>query len=207
MGKIEHQDLGSWQQALAGGGDLGQQALGIANVDGNSIGAGQIHGVRVNGERGRGNQGGITGAKQGQAHVAEPLFGADGGDHLGLGIKGYAVSILVLLGNLFAEVENARGHAVAVILVFAGCLAQLIDHVIGRGIGWVTHAEVDDVGTVLPHLVLQLIDAPEKIGRQVFHPRGDLDGEPLARIGSGAVVGVAVEGWVAHSREILRYNQ
>ena len=67
------------------------------------------------GKLGAGTRRRVSGAEEGQAHVAEPLFRADRGDDLGLGVEVDAEPPLVPRGDLAAEVQDPGGDAVAVV--------------------------------------------------------------------------------------------
>ena len=63
---------------------------------------------------------------------------------------------------------------------------ELIDDAIGRGIGGVAHAQVDDVDARHPLVVLHLVDAAEQIRRQALDARRDVNFEWLVHGGPGS---------------------
>ena len=142
---VEDQDLGPGEQALADPRDVGEERLRVADVERDHVGRGQGDGVDVDREARRRDQRRVARPEQGQAHVAEPLLRADRGDDLVVGVEAHAEPLLVLRGDLAAEVVDARRDAVAVVLRVARRLAELVDDPgLGR-VGRVAHAQVDDV--------------------------------------------------------------
>ena len=117
----------------------------------------------------------------------KPSFEPIVGDDLVVGVEVDAEPLLVLRGDLAAEVVDARGDAVAVVPRVARGLAELVDDPrLGR-VGRVAHAQVDHVDAGPPLAVFQLVDLAEQVRRQVLHARGDGDRVRLGLRGRGAV--------------------
>ena len=136
---------------------------------------------------------GIAGPEQGQAHVAETLLGADGCDDFLVRIEADVKARFVAVGDLAAQVEDAGGDAVAVVSRVAGRLAELVDDPLLGRVGRVAHSQVDHVDPVAPLAVLELVDAPEQVRRQVADPGRDVEVVALGRLmlfGAGVGLGV-----------------
>ena len=127
--------------------------------------------------RGRGHDGGVAGADQREAQVAEAFFGAESDNYFAFGIEVHAPFFQVTGGDFAAEVQNAHRGAVAVVAGIAGGFGEFIDDDVGRGIGGIAHAHVDDVVAGASLLIHQLIQAREQIGWQALDALGDLDVE------------------------------
>ena len=182
MRVVEHQDLGPRQEALADPGDVREERLRVAAVERDHVGRRQGDRVDVDREARRGDQRGVAGAQEGQAHVAEALLRPDGRDDLLVGVERHAEPLLVLRRDLAPQVEDAVGHAVAVVPRVLHRLAELVDdRLVGR-VGRVAHAQVDHVDPVAPLAVLQLVDLAEEVRRQVAHPGRDLKVVVLGRL-------------------------
>ncbi len=72
------------------------------------VGAGEQRPPDVDGVRRRGHQGGVAGADEDPHQVGEALLGADGGDHLGLGVELDAELAQVEVGDGAAQLGDAR---------------------------------------------------------------------------------------------------
>ena len=172
---VQDQQLGLGVQVLADHRDGVEELLIVAQRDRDDVGAGQGHGVDVDREGRVGDDGRIARAQHRQAQVAEAFLGADGGEDFGVRVELDALFAGVLLGHLAAEVLDPVGGAVAVVARVAGGLAELLDHHLAGRVGGVAHAQVDDVGALLPFGVLQRVDASEQIRRQAADPLCRLD--------------------------------
>jgi len=56
-----------------------------------------------------------------------------------------------------------------------GGFLKLVDHALGRGVGGVTHPQVDDVDPGDALLVFHLVDATEQVWRQTADAGRDVD--------------------------------
>ncbi len=181
--------------------DVGEELFAVGDIQRDGIARGQHHGVGVHGKIRRRHDGGVAGAHQGQAHVAEPLLGAEADDHLPLGIEPDAVLLEILGGHLAAEIQQAQRLGVSVVLGVAGGLGQLVNDQILRRVGRVAHPQVDHVVAGPPLLVHQPVDPGEEVGRQARDPVGHLDREGPVLVDRFAWVGVVVHGGSRVGRE------
>ena len=110
----------------------------------------------------------VAGRRDRLRHVGEALLGAEGGDHLRVGIELHAETALVIAGLGPAQPGDALRGRVAVGARLAGGLAQLGDHVRRRREVRVAHAEVDDVGAARPRRRLDAVDLLEDVRRQAL---------------------------------------
>ena len=129
---------------------------------------------------------GIARAQQHPHEVREPLLGADGGDHLALGVEVDAEAPLVEAGEGLAQLGDAPAGRVAVVAGVVRRLAQLVDRQRGRRDVGVAEAQVDDVHAGSPGLDLQTVD-----------DREDVRGQPgdAAKLHVPTVVGASGGPW------------
>ena len=108
----------------------------------------------------------VAGRGQGLGEVGEALLGAQGGDHLGVGVQLHAEAAVVVAGHGAAQADDALGGRIAAGLGVAGGLDQLVDDVLGRRHVGIAHAEVDDVDALGAQARLEAVDLLEDVGRQ-----------------------------------------
>ena len=118
--------------------------------------------------------------------MRQALLGADGGDHLGVGVDLDAEPAAVSLGGRLAKVGQAAADRVAMVPRVLGGFDQLVDHRRRRWNVGVAEAEIDDVLPGSPGRQLALVDGPEDIRGQVvdaaeFHRRASLPSAPTRR--------------------------
>ena len=101
-----------------------------------------------------------------QHEMGQSLFGADHRHALAVGIHAHAAVALVPLGDPAAQVGQPARSRVAVIARVARRVADLVDHVIGRGQVRIAHAQIDHVLTGAPRGVLEGVDLRKHVGRK-----------------------------------------
>ena len=110
----------------------------------------------------------VAGSGDRHREVGEPLLGAEGGDHLGLGVELHPEAAGVVAGLGAAQAGDALRRRIAVGARALHRLDQLVDDVAGRVHVGVAHAEVDDVHALGAVLRLQPVDLGEDVGRQAL---------------------------------------
>jgi hypothetical protein len=110
----------------------------------------------------------VAGAGDRLAEVGQALLGAQGDDGFALGIELDPEAPRVVAGDRLAQAGNAARGRVAMDPGVLNRLDQLVDHVPGRRLVRVAHAEVDDVVAGRPPRGLELVDLGEDVGRQAF---------------------------------------
>ena len=198
---VEHQDLGPGIQAFADPCDVGQKRVRLANVERDHVGRSQRNRVDMDRETGRGDERGVAGAEQGQAHVAEPFLRPDRGNDLVVGVEVDAEPGLVPLRDLLAQVVDPGGDAVPVVTRVVGGLAELLDDPLAGRVSGIPHPEVDHVDVLPAHPVFELVDLAEEVRRQVADPGCDLQVVPLGRL---VLLGTGIEpAGLRHGRTVL----
>ena len=199
---VEDQQFGRRIEAVDGAFDAVEKGLVVAERHADHIGAGHGDGVDVDGESRIADDGGIAGAEQGEAQMAEAFLGADGGDDFGFGVEFDAVFAAIFFGDFLAQAGDAVADAVAMVARIGGGFGEFFDDGFGRGVGGVAHAQVDDVDAGDALFVLHLVDAAEEVRRQPGDAGGDVDleggGGIVVRVAHGfyRVSGVGVRGSV-----------
>jgi hypothetical protein len=108
----------------------------------------------------------VAGGGQGLGQVGEAFLGAQGGDHLGVGVQLHAEPAAVIAGHGLAQAGDALGRRIAAGLGVARGFDQLVDDVLGRGHVGIAHPEVDDVGALGAQARLDLVHLFEDVGRE-----------------------------------------
>src|SRR5262249_44224487 len=101
-----------------------------------------------------------------------------------------------------AQVRQAAGDAVAVALLVAGGLAELVDDLLVGHVGRVAHAEVDDVDAGAALGVLHGVDLAEEVRRQAL--------DAVGHVGLGALlrdVRFVLHGSLVVEEEVLAKAQ
>ena len=130
--------------------------------------AGDHEAVGVDGIAGVGHQHHVAGGGDRHGEVGEALLGAEGGDHLGLGIELHPEAAGVVAGLGAAQAGDALGGGVAVGPRAADGFDKLFDDMGGRVHVGVAHAEVDDVHAFGAVAGLQPVDLGEDVRRQAL---------------------------------------
>ena len=156
-GAVEGAEIGlRVEAAVVEGGDVAQRAAGdheAVGVDG-VAGVGDEHDVARGGDR--------------HGEVGEALLGAEGGDHLGLGVELHAEAAGVVAGLGAAEAGDALGGGVAVGAGAADGFHKLFNDVGGRVHVGVAHAEVDDVHPLGAVAGLEAVHLGEDVGGEAL---------------------------------------
>ena len=98
--------------------------------------------------------------------VGEAFLGAQGGDHLGVGIELHAEAAAIVRRLRLAQAGNSAGGRIAVGARLADDLLELVDHMLRRRQVRIAHAEVDDVRTRIARRRLRAVDLLEHVRRQ-----------------------------------------
>jgi len=115
VGEVHHDDFGFGIQVFAGVGDVRKELIGLADVEFDDVTCSQHHCVNMDRERGGRHDCRISRSHQCQAHVAEPLFGADTGHDFRIRIEADTIFFPVAGRHFFSEVGNPVGDGIAVI--------------------------------------------------------------------------------------------
>ncbi len=86
---------------------------------------------------------------------------------------------LIFLGDFLAQAGDAVADAVAMVARIACGLGEFFHDRFGRGIGGVSHAQIDDVDAGHALFVFHLVDATEKVGRKAKNSRRNFNFERL----------------------------
>src|SRR5205823_2205107 len=105
------------------------------------------------------------------------------------GVEPHAELLEVFGGDLAAEIQDAVGLAIAVVVAVASGLGQLFDHQLVRRLAGIAHAQIDNVLPFLPLLMQEGVDARQDVLREAVDPLGKLNAERLELLAgrSGAV--------------------
>ena len=136
--------------------DVAQRAAG----DHEAVGVDRVARVR--------HQHDVAGRGDRHREVGEPLLGAEGGDHLGLGVELHPEAAGVVAGLGAAQAGDALGRRIAVGARAAHGLDELLDDMRGRVHVGVAHAEVDDVHALGAVAGLQPVDLGEDVRGQAL---------------------------------------
>ena len=110
----------------------------------------------------------VAGGGDRHGEVGEAFLGAEGGDHLGLGVELHPEAAGVVAGLGAAEAGDALGGGIAVGAGARDGLDKLFDDMGGRVHVGIAHAEVDDVHALGAVAGLEPVDLGEDVGRQAL---------------------------------------
>ena len=130
--------------------------------------AGDHEAVGVDGVAGVGDEHDVAGGGDRHGEVGEALLGAEGGDHLGLGVELHAEAAGVVAGLGAAEAGDALGGRIAVGARAAHGFHKLFNDMGGRVHVGVAHAEVDDVHALGAVAGLEPVHLGEDVGGQAL---------------------------------------
>ncbi len=152
------------------------------------------------------HQHGVAGPHRRQSQMGQALLGADGDDGLHVRVQFHLVAVAVPVADGPPQTRNAPGHGISVGITPLGRLHQFIDDVVGCGLVWIAHAEVDDVFPPRARGRLQLVDDVEDIGRQALDAAKFGDWSNHENLTDG-VAGESRMGWRGKRNESLPPSQ
>ena len=153
---------------------IGEEVAVFPERDGAHLAAGDDHGIGMDGIGGRGGEHHVSRFNRRERQMGQSFLGSDGHHGLRLGVEVDIVAPLIPVTDGRAELGDAFGRGITVVLGVLGRLDELVHDVLRRGLVGVAHAEVDDVLSAPARLDLHGVHDRKNIRRQPFDPAESL---------------------------------
>src|SRR5690606_1061704 len=135
------------------------------------VGSGNDGTIDMNGIAGIRHQDGVTTIERSKHQMRKAFLGAYGDNCLGVRIKLHVVPAFVPAGNCTPQTWNTLGYRIAMRVLTAGHLDELVNDMLGRRAVRIAHRHVNDVLAATARRHFELARNIEDIGRQALYAR------------------------------------